>query len=162
MPIIANSFCSIEYADEYFANNRISAVAWDNADEATKQKALNESTAMVKAFFDFEDCRDLSDIIDDSDGVNAENTLKCQDFIKQGCCEQAIYLLENLDSNVGEIPDIWKKGFSNASVGPMSVTLDRAYSATFFSERAKQILSQCGDYIGADGGLCVGSTVIGA
>lgn len=41
-----NSFCTIEYAEEYFGG-KVFADEWDKADATTKEKALKEATSRI-------------------------------------------------------------------------------------------------------------------
>lgn len=40
------SYCTTEYADEYFAG-RLHAEVWEQADESTKEKALRQATRSI-------------------------------------------------------------------------------------------------------------------
>jgi len=41
-----NTFCTIEYAEEYFGG-KVFAEEWDEADATTKEKALKEATRRI-------------------------------------------------------------------------------------------------------------------
>jgi len=87
------SYCTIEYADEYF-KNRLHAESWGETSEADKEKALRQATRAID--------RQLLT----GRKTNPEQELafprypdtEVPEAVKEACCEEALAILESGNS----------------------------------------------------------------
>lgn len=107
------------YGDLYFGE-RLGAEAWDNADDATKDKALKQATlgidqlSLVGYKCDEDQAREFPRTVDDCDSGDIP------DAVSMACCEVAIAYLE------GKTPAKLDKSKGKAAeqVGDASVTFE--------------------------------------
>lgn len=96
-----NTYCTVEYADEYFAG-KVYAEEWQAADQQTKERALKEATRRIERLT-FRGERAVKGqllsfprVVPVMVGPGAfklvlEDSIK--DPVKQACCEEALALL---------------------------------------------------------------------
>ena len=129
---MSGSYCTIEYADEYFAG-RLYAESWEQADESTKEKALKQATKII-------DRQPLK-------GRKATDTqelafprypdTEIPEAVKEACCEEALALLERGNSQRRKLQ---QEGVQSFSLGNMSETFATGAGKGLLSQEAKELL----------------------
>ncbi len=129
---MSGSYCTIEYADEYFAG-RLHAERWGQADESTKEKALKQATKII-----------------DRQRLNGRKTNPSQPLafprypdaeipqnVKEACCEEALAILERGNSQRRKLQ---QEGVQSFSLGNMSETYAPGAGRGLLSQEAKELL----------------------
>ena len=126
------SYCTIEYADEYF-KNRLHAESWGETGDADKEKALRQATKEI-----------------DRQRLNGRKTNPSQPLafprypdaeipqnVKEACCEEALALLERGNSQRRKLQ---QEGVQSFSLGNMSETFTAGAGKGLLSQEAKELL----------------------
>lgn len=127
------SYCTTEYADEYFAG-RLHSGAWYEAAEADKEKAIQQATRAI-------DRQPLK-------GWKADPEQELQfprwpldevpESVKIACCEEALALLERGNSQRRRLQ---QEGVESFSVGGLTETfVASARGGGLISQEAKELL----------------------
>ena len=126
------SYCTIEYANEYFAG-RLHAEVWEQADESTKEKALRQATRAI-------DRQPLT-------GRKATDTqalafprypdAEIPEAVKEACCEVALALLERGNSQRRKLQ---QEGVQSFTLGNMSESYAAGAGKGLLSQEAKELL----------------------
>jgi len=128
---------SLAGAELYFAS-RLYTDAWDNADNSTKSKALNQAAILVSGAFVFNDGAFV---------VSDESEVIWNERIIAGICEEALWLLGK-DPN--DIPSSLFNGISSASAGSVSATFDKSFVRPWICEQTKILIGDLGTFIADD------------
>ena len=126
------SYCTIEYADEYF-KNRLHAESWGETGDADKEKALQQATKEI----DRQLLRGRK--------TNPEQELafpRCPDTevpeaVKEACCEEALAILERGNSQRRKLQ---QEGVQSFTLGNMSETFAAGAGKGLLSQEAKELL----------------------
>ena len=126
------SYCTIEYADEYF-KNRLHAESWGETSEADKEKALKQATRAI----------DRQLLIGRK--TNPEQELafprhpdtEVPEAVKEACCEEALAILERGNSQRRRLQ---QEGVQSFSLGNMSETYVAGAGRGLLSQEAKELL----------------------
>jgi len=126
------SYCTIEYADEYF-KNRLHAESWGETSEADKEKALKQATRAID--------RQLLT----GRKTNPEQELafprypdtEVPEAVKEACCEEALAILEIGNSQRRKLQ---QEGVQSFSLGNMSETFAAGAGKGLLSQEAKELL----------------------
>ena len=129
---MSESYCTIEYADQYF-KNRLHAESWGQADESTKEKALKQATRAID--------RQLLK----GRKMNPEQELafprypdtEVPEAVKEACCEEALAILESGNSQRRKLQ---QEGVQSFSLGNMSETFAAGAGKGLLSQEAKELL----------------------
>jgi len=129
---MSGSYCTIEYADEYF-KNRLHAESWSGADSETKEKALKQATRAI----------DWQLLIGRK--TNPEQELafprypdtEVPEAVKEACCEEALAILEIGNSQRRKLQ---QEGVQSFSLGNMSETFAAGAGKGLLSQEAKELL----------------------
>ncbi len=127
---MSGSYCTIEYADEYF-ENRLHAESWGQADDETKEKALRQATKAI-------DRQPLSGRKADTAQTLAfprHPDAEIPEAVKEACCEIALALLERGNSQRHKLQ---QEGVQSFTLGNMSETY--APGGGLISQEAKELL----------------------
>ena len=129
---MSGSYCTIEYANEYF-ENRLHAESWSGTDSETKEKALQQATKAI-------DRQPLS-------GRKADTTqtlafprhpdAEIPEAVKEACCEEALALLERGNNQRRKLQ---QEGVQSLSLGNMSETYITGAGKGLLSQEAKELL----------------------
>ena len=126
------SYCTIEYADEYF-KNRLHAESWGETSDADKEKALRQATKEI----DRQQLRGRK--------VNSGQALafprypdtEVPEAVKEACCEIALALLERGNSQRRKLQ---QEGVQSFTLGNMSETFAAGAGKGLLSQEAKELL----------------------
>jgi len=126
------SYCTIEYADEYF-QNRLHAESWGETSEADKEKALRQATRAID--------RQLLT----GRKTNPEQELafprypdtEVPEAVKEACCEEALAILESGNSQRRKLQ---QEGVQSFSLGNISETFAAGAGKGLLSQEAKELL----------------------
>jgi hypothetical protein len=129
---MSESYCTIEYADEYF-NNRLHTESWFEADDSTKEKALKQATRAID--------RQLLK----SRKTNPEQELafprypdtEVPEAVKEACCEEALTMLERGNSQRRKLQ---QEGVQSFTLGNMSEAYAPGARRGLLSQEAKELL----------------------
>ncbi len=129
---MSESYCTIEYADEYFSG-RLHAESWGQAYEIAKEKALRQATKTI-----------------DRQRLNGRKTNPSQplvfprypdkeipEAVKEACCEEALALLERGNSQRRKLQ---QEGLQSFTLGNMSETYAPGAGRGLMSQEAKELL----------------------
>lgn len=129
---MSGSYCSIEYADEYF-KNRLHAESWEQADNETKEKALQQATRAI-------DRQPLKGRKNDPAQVLAfprYPDTEIPEVVKEACCEEALALLERGNSQRRKLQ---QEGVQSFTLGSISETFAPGSGRGLLSQEAKELL----------------------
>ena len=129
---MSESYCTIEYADEYFAG-RLHAESWGQADDSTKEKALRQATRAI-------DRQPLKGRKNDPAQVLAfprYPDTEVPEVVKEACCEEALAILERGNSQRRKLQ---QEGVQSLSLGNMSETYITGAGKGLLSQEAKELL----------------------
>lgn len=129
---------NMEWVETYFSN-RLYSDNWNNADSTNKSQSVVMATNMVLASFDF---------VDDSFFINDDNEEDCLDQIKNGICEQAIYLLSIDPTAVNELLTM---GMASGSAAGASATFSKELVAQLICDSAKMAIGEYGSFVDYSG-----------
>jgi len=129
---MSESYCTIEYADEYF-KNRLHAESWGETSEADKEKALKQATRAID--------RQLLT----GRKTNPEQELafprypdtEVPEAVKEACCEEALAILERGNSQRRKLQ---QEGVQSFTLGNMSETYAPGGGRGLLSQEAKELL----------------------
>ena len=129
---MSGSYCTIEYADEYF-KNRLHAESWSGAASSIKEKALKQATRAI-------DRQRLK-----GNKTNPSQPLafprypdtEIPEAVKEACCEEALALLERGNSQRWKLQ---QEGVQSFSLGNMSETYAPGAGKGLLSQEAKELL----------------------
>lgn len=140
------SYATVEYANEYFTL-RAFANAWEQAD-ADKGKLLNLATRLIKEYCTFEDELNGGMYVYEEAGDD-------QDWLKDACCEQALYL-----ANLGKDPTQADNKTTLGIASTEGTVFDKSFAADIIAPRCRVILETHGGILLMD--AAVGSGRIGS
>ena len=126
------SYCTIEYADEYF-KNRLHAESWGQADDSTKEKALWQATRSIDRMPLRGRKTDLHQPLAFPRYPNTE----IPEAVKEACCEEALALLESGNSQRRKLQ---QEGVQSFTLGNMSETYIAGAGKGLLSQEAKELL----------------------
>ena len=129
---MSGSYCTIEYADEYF-KNRLHAESWSGAASSIKEKALKQATRAI-------DRQRLK-----GNKTNPSQPLafprypdtEVPEAVKEACCEEALALLERGNSQRWKLQ---QEGVQSFTLGNMSETYIAGAGRGMLSQEAKELL----------------------
>ena len=129
---MSGSYCTIEYANEYF-KNRLHAESWGQADDSTKEKALKQATRTID--------RQLLK----GRKTNPEQELafprypdtEVPEAVKEACCEEALTMLERGNSQRRKLQ---QEGVQSFALGNMSESYVAGAGKGLLSQEAKELL----------------------
>ena len=127
------SYCTIEYADEYFTN-RLHAESWGQADESTKEKALKQATRAI----DRQPLRGRKTNPEQELAFPRYPDTEVPETVKEACCEEALALLERGNSQRRKLQ---QEGVQSFTLGNMSETYAAGAGKGLLSQDAKELLS---------------------
>ena len=126
------SYCTIEYADEYFAG-RLYAGSWFEADDSTKEKALKQATKAI----DRQPLRGRKATDEQELAFPRHPDTEVPEAVKEACCEEALALLERGNSQRRKLQ---QEGVQSFALGNMSETYAAGTGKGLLSQEAKEIL----------------------
>ena len=126
------SYCTTEYANEYFTG-RLHAEVWEQTDESTKEKALQQATRTI----DRQLLRGRK--------TNPEQELAFPRYpdteipkeVQEACCEEALALLERGNSQRRKLQ---QEGVQSFTLGNMSEAYAPGGGRGLLSQEAKELL----------------------
>ena len=126
------SYCTIEYADEYF-QNRLHAESWGQADESTKEKALKQATRAI----DRQLLRGRKTNPGQELAFPRHPDTEIPKEVQEACCEEALAILESGNSQRRKLQ---QEGVQSFSLGNMSETFAAGAGKGLLSQEAKELL----------------------
>ena len=129
---MSGSYCTIEYADEYF-KNRLHAESWGQADESTKEKALKQATRAI----DRQPLRGRKTNPEQELAFPRHPDTEISAAVKEACCEEALAILERGNSQRRKLQ---QEGVQSFSLGNMSETFAVGAGKGLLSQDAKELL----------------------
>ena len=129
---MSESYCTIEYADEYF-RNRLHAESWGQADSETKEKALKQATKTI----DRQPLRGRKMNPEQELAFPRHPDTEVPEAVKEACCEEALALLERGNSQRRKLQ---QEGVQSFALGNMSETYITGASLGLLSQEAKELL----------------------
>ena len=123
------SFADTTFAEEYFSD-RAFVDNWNDASEKEKQQFLGSATKNIETFCTFFDDEGLPFVYTDS-GAPV--------WLKEACCEQALYLL-----NLGKDPTQADKKTTLGIRSSDGTTFDKSFSADILCVQCRAILERNG------------------
>ena len=129
---MSGSYCTIEYADEYFAG-RLHAESWEQADESTKEKALKQATRAI----DRQPLKGRKTNPEQELAFPRHPDTEIPIAVKEACCEEALAILERGNSQRRRLQ---QEGVQSFSLGNMSETYTASAGRGLLSQEAKELL----------------------
>ena len=129
---MSGSYCTIEYADEYF-KNRLHAESWSGADSETKEKALKQATKTI----DRQPLRGRKTNPEQELAFPRHPDTEIPAAVKEACCEEALALLERGNSQRRKLQ---QEGVQSFSLGNMSESYAAGAGKGLLSQEAKELL----------------------
>jgi hypothetical protein len=126
------SYCTIEYANEYF-ENRLHAESWGQADDETKEKALRQATRSI----DRMPLRGRKTDLHQPLAFPRYPDTEIPEAVKEACCEEALALLESGNSQRRKLQ---QEGVQSFTLGNMSETYIAGAGKGLLSQEAKELL----------------------
>ena len=126
------SYCTIEYADEYF-KNRLHAESWGQADESTKEKALKQATKAI----DWQLLKGRKATDEQELAFPRHPDTEVPEAVKEACCEEALALLEKGNSQRRKLQ---QEGVQSFTLGNMSESYAAGAAKGLLSQEAKELL----------------------
>ena len=126
------SYCTIEYADEYFAG-RLHAESWGETGEADKEKALRQATKTI----DRQPLRGRKAETGQALAFPRYPDTEVPEVVKEACCEEALAMLERGNSQRRKLQ---QEGVQSFSLGNMSETFAAGAGKGLLSQEAKELL----------------------
>jgi len=126
------SYCTIEYADEYF-KKRLHAESWGQADDETKEKALKQATKTI----DRQPLRGRKTNPEQELAFPRHPDTEIPEAVKEACCEEALALLERGNSQRHKLQ---QEGVQSFTLGNMSETYVAGAGRGLLSQEAKELL----------------------
>jgi hypothetical protein len=129
---MSGSYCTIEYADEYFSG-RLHAESWGQADESTKEKALKQATkAIDRQLLKGRKATDEQEL-----AFPRHPDTEVPEAVKEACCEEALALLERGNSQRRKLQ---QEGVQSFTLGNMSESYAAGAAKGLLSQEAKELL----------------------
>ena len=129
---MSESYCTIEYADEYFAG-RLHAESWGETSDADKEKALRQATKEIdRQLLKGRKATDAQELAFPRYPDN-----EVPEAVKEACCEEALAILENGNSQRRKLQ---QEGVQSFSLGNMSETYAAGAGKGLLSQEAKELL----------------------
>ncbi len=129
---MSESYCTIEYADEYF-KNRLHAESWWQADDETKENALLQATKTI----DRQPLRGRKTETGQALAFPRYPDTEVPEVVKEACCEEALAMLERGNSQRRKLQ---QEGVQSFALGNMSETYVAGAGKGLFSQEAKELL----------------------
>ena len=129
---MSGSYCTIEYANEYFAG-RLHAESWSGADSETKEKALRQATRSI----DRMPLRGRKTDLHQPLAFPRYPDTEIPEAVKEACCEEALAILESGNSQRRKLQ---REGVQSFSLGNMSETFVAGAGKGLLSQEAKELL----------------------
>ena len=126
------SYCTIEYADEYF-KNRLHAESWGQADESTKEKALKQATRAI----DRQLLGGRKTSPEQELAFPRYPDTEVPEAVKEACCEEALAILESGNSQRRKLQ---QEGVQSFTLGNMSESYAAGAGKGLLSQEAKELL----------------------
>ena len=126
------SYCTIEYADEYF-KKRLHAESWGETSEADKEKALKQATRSIDRMPLKGRKTDLHQPL----AFPRYPDTEIPEAVKEACCEEALALLESGNSQRRKLQ---QEGVQSFTLGNMSETYAPGAGRGLLSQEAKELL----------------------
>jgi len=126
------SYCTIEYANEYFAG-RLHAERWGETSDADKEKALRQATKEIdRQLLKGRKATDTQEL-----AFPRHPDTEVPEAVKEACCEIALALLERGNSQRRKLQ---QEGVQSFSLGNMSETYAAGAGKGLLSQEAKELL----------------------
>jgi len=126
------SYCTIEYADQYF-KNRLHAESWGETSEADKEKALKQATrAIDRQLLKGRKATDTQEL-----AFPRYPDTEVPEAVKEACCEEALAILERGNSQRRKLQ---QEGVQSFTLGNMSETYAPGAGRGLLSQEAKELL----------------------
>jgi len=129
---MSGSYCTIEYANEYFAG-RLHAESWSGADSETKEKALRQATRSI----DRMPLRGRKTDLHQPLAFPRYPDTEIPEAVKEACCEEALAILESGNSQRRKLQ---REGVQSFTLGNMSETYIAGAGKGLLSQEAKELL----------------------
>ena len=126
------SYCTIEEANEYFSG-RLHAESWEQADDSTKEKALQQATRAI----DRQLLRGRKTNPEQGLAFPRYPDTEIPEAVKEACCEEALALLERGNSQRRKLQ---QEGVQSFTLGNMSETYAPGGGRGLLSQEAKELL----------------------
>ena len=126
------SYCTIEYANEYFGR-RLHAEIWGETSEADKEKALKQATRSI----DRMPLRGRKTDLHQPLAFPRYPDTELPEAVKEACCEEALALLESGNSQRRKLQ---QEGVQSFTLGNMSETYIAGAGRGMLSQEAKELL----------------------
>ena len=126
------SYCTIEYANEYF-ENRLHAESWGQADDETKEKALRQATKTI----DRQPLRGRKTDTAQTLAFPRYPDTEVPEAVKEACCEEALAMLERGNSQRRKLQ---QEGVQSFTLGNMSESYAAGAAKGLLSQEAKELL----------------------
>ncbi len=129
---MSESYCTIEYANEYFGR-RLHAESWEQADNSTKEKALWQATRSI----DRMPFRGRKTDLHQPFAFPRYPDTEIPEAVKEACCEEALAILESGNSQRRKLQ---QEGVQSITLGSMSETYIAGAGKGLLSQEAKELL----------------------
>ena len=129
---MSGSYCTIEYADEYFAG-RLHAERWGETSDADKEKALRQATKEI----DRQPLRGRKADTAQTLAFPRHPDTEVPVAVKDACCEVALALLERSNSQRRKLQ---QEGVQSFTLGNLSETYAAGAGKGLLSQEAKEFL----------------------
>ena len=129
---MSESYCTIEYADEYFAG-RLHAESWGQAGDETKEKALKQATRAI----DRQPLTGRKTTDNQALAFPRYPDEEIPEAVKEACCEEALALLERGNSQRRKLQ---QEGVQSFTLGNMSESYAAGAGRGLLSQEAKELL----------------------
>ena len=126
------SYCTIEEANEYFSG-RLHAESWEQADDSTKEKALQQATRAI----DRQLLRGRKTNPEQGLAFPRYPDTEIPEAVKEACCEEALALLERGNSQRRKLQ---QEGVQSFTLGNMSETFVPGSGRGLLNQEAKELL----------------------
>ena len=129
---MSGSYCTIEYANEYFAG-RLYAESWGETSDADKEKALQQATKEIdRQLLKGRKTTDTQEL-----AFPRYPDEEVPETVKEACCEIALALLERGNSQRHKLQ---QEGVQSFTLGNMSETYAPGAGRGLISQEAKELL----------------------
>jgi phage gp36-like protein len=129
---MSGSYCTTEYADEYFAG-RLHAERWGETSDADKEKALRQATKEIdRQLLKGRKATDTQEL-----AFPRYPDEEVPEAVKEACCEIALALLERGNSQRRKLQ---QEGVQSFTLGNMSETYAPGSGRGLLSQEAKELL----------------------
>ena len=132
LEIGTNSYIDIAGANAYFSG-RLHAEVWEQADESTKEKALQQATRAI----DRQPLRGRKTNPEQELAFPRHPDTEIPKEVQEACCEEALALLERGNSQRRKLQ---QEGVQSFTLGNMSETYAPGAGRGLISQEAKELL----------------------